>query len=59
LTQVFFKRYINHVKQTVVPELTDDAILLCAALWTLLRDKDANDRDSQNIKVLPVTIRTQ
>jgi DNA replicative helicase MCM subunit Mcm2 (Cdc46/Mcm family) len=24
-----------------------------------LRDKDANDRGNQNIKVLPVTIRTQ
>ncbi len=58
LTQHFFKRYIAHVKQNVVPELTDDAVTLCAALWSLLRDKDANEASSKGTKVLPVTIRT-
>jgi hypothetical protein len=42
LTQQFFKRYVAHVKQNVVPELTDNAVTMCAALWSLLRDKDAN-----------------
>ena len=58
LTQHFFKRYIAHIKQNIVPELTDDTVTLCAALWSLLRDKDANETGNKSTKVLPVTIRT-
>jgi DNA replication licensing factor MCM3 len=58
VTQHFLKQYIAHVKQNVVPELTDNAVTMCAALWSLLRDKDANEANSNITKVLPVTIRT-
>jgi DNA replication licensing factor MCM3 len=59
LAQSYLKKYLNHIKQTVTPDLSDNAVELIASLWTLLRQKDANDREQSYTKVLPVTIRTQ
>lgn len=58
LTQSFLKSYINEVKQNIIPELSDQAVSLSAALWNLLRQRDLHQKDSKMTKVLPVTIRT-
>ena len=58
ISQSFLKKYINYCKVNIRPVLSDDSITLLASLWTLLRQKDIRDRDSQHTKVLPITIRS-
>lgn len=52
------KKYINYIKQNIIPELTDEAVDLSASLWNLLRQKDLGEKQTSDKKVLPVTIRT-
>lgn len=58
LTQNYLKKYINYCRANVRPILTDNAITLLSSLWATLRQRDANERESNHTKVLPITIRS-
>lgn len=52
------RKYINHCKNNIHPQLTDHVVDLLAHMWTLLRQIDKNDRKTSYHKVLPITIRS-
>ena len=56
VTREFLKKYISFVKSQNDPELTDDSLSYCAALYAGLRQK-ATNHDQDKVSV-PVTVRT-
>ena len=58
LEQGYLKKYISHCKYNIHPELTDSSVALLAELWTLLRQRDQNEKHTSMKKVLPITIRS-
>jgi len=56
VTREFLKKYISFVKSQNDPELTDDTLSYCAALYAGLRQK-AQSYDQDKVSV-PVTVRT-
>lgn len=58
VSQGFLKKYVAFCKAMIHPILSDDAISLLASMWSLLRQKDFNEKDTTSIKVLPITIRS-
>lgn len=58
VTQGFLKKYVTFCKSSIHPVLTDNSIDLLASMWSLLRQKDFLEKDTNSTKVLPITIRS-